>query len=142
GEFRVLTSTFSAEYGHSGGGIEVFVTKSGTNQIHGTAFDYLRNDKLDAAGWTVNQRRPFLGKSKVRQQEFGASVGGPVYIPKVYNGRNKTFFYFTYNGYRQNAAVGTGVASVPTALMKQGDFSELGSKLIYDPASTSTVDGV
>jgi hypothetical protein len=142
GEFKLLTSNFSAEYGRSGGGIEIFVTKSGTNQIHGTAFDFLRNDKLDAAGWSVNSRRPFLGKSKLRQNEFGGAVGGPVYIPKLYDGRNKTFFFFTYNGYRQNAGGGTAIATVPTALMKKGDFSELGSRLIYDPATTATVNGV
>lgn len=142
GEFKLITSNFSAEYGRSGGGVEVFVTRSGSNQLHGTVFDFLRNDKLDAAGWAVNQRRPFLGKSKVRQNEFGAAVGGPVFIPKLYDGRNRTFWYFTYNGYRQNGASGTGIATVPTALMKQGDFSELGSRLIYDPLTTQTANGV
>src|SRR6185369_6968664 len=102
GEFKLLTGTFSAEYGRSGGGIEIFVTKSGTNSYHGTVFDYLRNDALDAAGWAVNQRRPFLGKSKVRQNEYGVAFGGPVWIPKVYNGKNRTFFFFTWNGYKQN----------------------------------------
>ena len=142
GEFKVLTSNFSAEYGRSGGGIEVFVTKSGTNDLHGTMFDFLRNDKFDAAGWSVNQRTPFLGKSKVRQNEFGVSIGGPVFIPKFYNGRNKSFFYFTWNGYRQNNGGGNIVTTVPTVLMKTGNFSELGSRLIYDPATTRTVDGI
>jgi hypothetical protein len=62
GEFKLLNGNFSAEYGRSGGGIEIFVTKSGTNVYHGTGFDFLRNDALDAAGWAVNQRSPFLGK--------------------------------------------------------------------------------
>ena len=141
GEFKVLTSNFSAEYGRTGGGIEVFVTRSGSNAFHGTLFDFLRNDKLDAAGWSVNQRRPFLGKSKVRQNEYGVAAGGPVFLPKVYNGKNRTFWYFTWNGYRQNNGGGTSILSVPTAKMKQGDFSELGSRLIYDPDSTKTVDG-
>ncbi len=141
GEFKVLTSNFSAEYGHSGGGIEVFVTRSGSNTLHGNVFDFLRNDKFDAAGWTVNQRRPFLGKSKVRQNEYGVSAGGPVFIPKLYNGKNRTFWYFTWNGYKQNNGGGTAILSVPTAKMKQGDFSELGSRLIYDPATTRTVNG-
>ncbi len=142
GEFKVLTSNFSAEYGRSGGGIEVFVTKSGTNSLHGTAFDFLRNDKFDAAGWSVNQRTPFLGKSKVRQNEFGVSLGGPVFIPKLYDGRNKSFFYFTWNGYRQNNGGGNITTTVPTALMKQGNFSELGSRLIYNPDTTRTENGV
>ena len=142
GEFKVLTSNFSAEYGRSGGGIEVFVTKSGTNDLHGTLFDFLRNDKFDAAGWGVNQRIPFVGKSKVRQNEFGTSVGGPVWIPRIYNGRNKSFFYFTWNGYRQNNGGGNIVTTVPTKLMKTGNFSELGSRLIYDPSTTRSVNGV
>ncbi len=142
GEFKVLTSNFSAEYGRSGGGIEVFVTKSGTNDFHGNAFDFLRNDKFDAAGWSVNQRVPFLGKSKIRQNEFGVSFGGPVWIPKLYNGRNKSFFYFTWNGYRQNNGGGNIITTVPSALMKQGNFSELlPNKLIYDPGTTRTVNG-
>lgn len=142
GEFKLLTSNFSAEYGRTGGGVEVFVTRSGTNALHGTAFDFLRNDKFDAAGWTVNQRRPYLGKSKIRQNEFGVAAGGPVFVPKLYNGRNKTFWYFTWNGYKQNNGGGTTVASVPTALMKQGNFSELGSRQIFDPDTTQTVNGV
>ena len=142
GEFKVLTSNFSAEYGRSGGGIEVFVTKSGTNDLHGAAFDFLRNDKFDAAGWSVNQRVPFLGKSKIRQNEFGVALGGPVFIPKFYNGRNRSFLYFTWNGYRQNNGGGNTITTVPTRLMKTGDFSELGSRLIYDPATTRTVNGV
>ena len=142
GEFKVLTSNFSAEYGRTGGGIEVFVTRSGTNDLHGTAFDFLRNDKFDAAGWSVNQRTPFAGKSKVRQNEFGVAAGGPVFLPKLYNGRNKTFWYFTWNGYKQNSGAGTSILTVPTAKMKAGDFSELGSRQIFDPMTTRTVNGV
>ncbi|HVT93434.1 MAG TPA: carboxypeptidase regulatory-like domain-containing protein [Bryobacteraceae bacterium] len=141
-EFKVLTNNFSAEYGRSGGGVEIFVSKSGTNAIHGALFDFLRNDKLDAAGWTVNQRRPFIGKAKVRQNEYGVAVGGPVFIPKLYNGKNRTFWFFTWNGYQQNNGGSTVIASVPTPLMKQGDFSELGSRAIYDPGTTRTVNGV
>ena len=140
GEFKVLTSNFEAQYGRSGGGVEIFVTKSGTNDLHGTVFDFLRNDKFDAAGWSVNQRKPFIGKSKVRQNEYGLAVGGPVYIPKIYNGRNRTFWYFTWNGYRQNNGGGTEIDTVPTALMKQGNFSETG-KAIFDPYSLRTVNG-
>lgn len=140
GEFKLLTSNFSAEYGRSGGGIEIFVTKSGTNDVHGTAFDFMRNDKLDAAGWSVNQRRPYLGKSKIRQNEYGVAVGGPVYLPKIYNGRNKSFWYFTWNGYRQNNGSGLEIDTVPTQLMKQGNFSEV-PKPIFDPLSQTTVNG-
>ncbi|MEO7145860.1 MAG: TonB-dependent receptor [Bryobacteraceae bacterium] len=140
-EFKVLTNNFSSEYGRSGGGVEIFVTKSGTNDFHGAMFDFLRNDKFDAAGWSVNQRTPFIGKAKVRQNEYGIAAGGPVLIPKIYNGKNKTFWYFTWNGYQQNNGGSTIIASVPTALMKQGNFSELGARLIYDPNSLRTVNG-
>lgn len=141
-EFRVLTNNFSAEYGRTGGGVEIFVSKSGTNDLHGTLFDFLRNDKLDAAGWAVNQRTPFIGKSKVRQNEYGVAVGGPVFIPKLYNGKNRTFWFFTWNGYKQNNGGTSSLLSVPTANMKQGNFSELGSRAIYDPATLATVNGV
>ena len=148
GEFKLINSGFSAEYGKTAGGIELFVTKSGSNVFHGGGFDYNRNDKFDAAGWSINHRRTFPegdirnpAKGKVRQNEYGFNVGGPVWIPKVYNGRNKTFFYFTTNWYKQANAISTGVGTVATARMKQGDFSELGAKLIYDPSSTATVSG-
>ena len=140
-EFKVLTNNFTAEYGRSGGGVEIFVSKSGTNDLHGTLFDFLRNDKLDSAGWSVNQRTPFIGKPKVRQNEYGVSVGGPIYIPKLYNGRNRTFWYFTWNGYQQNNGGATVIASVPTVNMKQGIFTDPGSKVIYDPNSLQTVNG-
>ena len=138
GEFKVLTSNFEAQYGRSGGGVEIFVTKSGTNDLHGTLFDFLRNDKFDAAGWSVNQRRPFTGKSKVRQNEYGLAVGGPVYIPKIYNGRNRTFWYFTWNGYRQNNGGGTEIDTVPTAPMKQVvSFSQLAFVRVFALHSVS-----
>ena len=140
-EFRILTNNFTAEYGRSGGGVEIFVSKSGTNDLHGTVFDFLRNDKFDAAGWSVNQRTPFAGKPKVRQNEYGVAVGGPVYIPKIYNGRNRTFWYFTWNGYKQNNGGATTIASVPTANMKRGAFTDAGLRSIYDPNSLRTVNG-
>src|SRR5262245_6663348 len=148
-EFKLLNGNFSAEYGHTGGGVEIFITKSGTNRFHGGGFDYIRNDKFDAAGWSINRQRRFPDgdprnprKAKVRQNEFGFNVGGPVWIPKIYDGKNKSFFYFTRNWYRQANAFSTGIATVATPAMKNGDFSELGSKLIYDPATTATVNGV
>ena len=143
-EFTLVTQSYNAEYGRLGGGLELMVTKSGTNQIHGSAFLNLKRDVLDAAGWANNQRlgqAPGTGKPKERYNEEGGSAGGPVYIPKIYDGRNKTFFYFTYVKdvrpvtWSQNAN-----QTLPTKAMKQGNFSEL-STLIYDPASTAMVNG-
>ncbi len=97
-EFRVQTSTYSAEYGRNPGAQFSFVTRSGTNQWHGTAFDYLRNDYFDANNWFNN----FFGKREppLRQNDFGGTLGGPVKLPKLYSERDKTFFFFSYEGLR------------------------------------------
>src|SRR5258708_3142614 len=97
-EFRVQSSTYSAEYGRSPGGQFAFATRSGTNQWHGSAFEYLRNDYFDANNWFNN----FFGKPNppLRQNDFGGVLGGPVRIPHLYNGKDKTFFFFSYEGLR------------------------------------------
>jgi len=97
-EFRVQSSTYSAEYGRNPGGQFSFATKSGTNQWHGTLFEYLRNDVFDANNWFNNYNA--LPKSPLRQNDFGGTVGGPVKIPRIYDGRNRTFFFFNYEGLR------------------------------------------
>jgi hypothetical protein len=97
-ELRIQSSTYSAEYGHGPGGQFSFVTRSGTNDFHGTAFDYLRNDVFDA-----NDRfNDSLGvpKSALRQNDFGGTLGGPVLIPGLYDGKDKTFFFVSYEGLR------------------------------------------
>ena len=137
GEFKLIRANFNAEYGRTGGGIEVFTTKSGTNDLHGAAFDYLRNDKFDARGF-FQQTRPVN-----RQNEFGATIGGPVVIPHVYNGRNKTFFFFVYSGYRYRQGPPNTLQSLIPLDFRQGDFSRLGTTLIYDPnTNTSTPSGI
>lgn len=133
-EFKVITGAYSAEYGRFGGGMEIYVTKSGSNWYHGTAFLNMRRDIWNSNAWQRNatgQIRP-----KERQNEVGGAAGGPVYIPKVYDGRNKTFWYMTYTKQLQPATILFPVSTVPTALMKQGDFSQLGAQTIYDPATT------
>ncbi len=132
GEFKLLTSTFSSEYGRFGGGVEVFTTKSGTNQIHGRAFLNLRRDVWNANSWGNN--RAGIKRPKERFNETGGSIGGPIFIPKVYDGRNKTFFFFTYTSDLRPATAGSTISTVPTVAMKNGDFS---SFRIYDPATTS-----
>src|SRR5450631_760970 len=97
-EFKVLQSNFSAEFGESGDGIVSLTLKSGTNVLHGTGYDFLRNRDLDANSWTSNEvGQP---RSVDTQNDFGASLGGPVYVPHFYNGKNKSFFYFNYEGFR------------------------------------------
>src|SRR5215510_1345379 len=110
-EFAVDTNGFKAEYGQAGGGVMTFVSKSGTNQIHGSAYDFLRNDALDARGFFP------LTKSVYKQNDFGASVGGPVWIPKLYNGKNRTFFFFAFEGFRNRVGGNDQTFSVPTPEM-------------------------
>lgn len=97
-EFRSTTSSYSAEYGRTPGGQFSFQTRSGTNALHGSLFEYFRNDKLDANNWFNNQAG--LPRQSERQNDFGGTVGGPVFIPKLYDGRNRTFFFFSYEGLR------------------------------------------
>ncbi len=134
-EFTVDTNGFKAEYGQAGGGVMTFVSKAGTNQFHGDAYDFLRNDALDARGFFPNKR------SVYKQNDFGATAGGPVLIPKIYNGRNKTFFFLSYEGFRNRIGANDTIKSVPTPEMYTGDFSkwvDASNKLItiYDPATT------
>jgi hypothetical protein len=130
-EFRVLNSVFSPQYG-LGQGVATYGFSTGTNIIHGDVFELMRNSYFDAPGVnpngaTFDAAGNFLTKPVPFDIEhnFGFSVGGPVYIPHVYDGRNKTFFFFSGDWYRFNAAV-NGTMSVPTVAEKGGDFSALG----------------
>ncbi len=135
-EFKLLRGTFNAEYGRAGSGFEMFTTKSGTNRFSGSLFEYLRNNALDARGF-FSRTTPVN-----RQNEFGVSMGGPVTIPKLYNGANRTFFYFVYDGFRYSQGFTNSLVSLPSADLRRGDFSRLVDRsgnplLIYDPRSTA-----
>lgn len=137
-EFKVQTSNFSSQFGNAAGGIINIVYKSGTNDLHGSVYDYLRNSYLDANNYFANKYGFKLPSFK--RNQFGFSLGGPVYLPKLYNGRNKTFFFVDYEGLRQDTA-STLTATVPTLAERQGDFSALTTSTgapitIYDPATT------
>jgi hypothetical protein len=99
-EFRATTSSYSAEYGRTPGGQFSFSTRSGTNQWHGSAYDYFRNDVMDANNWFNNAAKPPVPRLPERQNDFGGTLGGPIRIPGLYNGRGKTFFFFSYEGLR------------------------------------------
>lgn len=134
-EFAVDTNGFKAEYGQAGGGIMSFASKSGTNSFHGSAYDFLRNDAMDARGFFARTR------SVYRQNDFGLTVAGPVWIPKLYNGRNKTFFFVSYEGFRNRVGANDAILSVPTPEMYRGDFRnwvDQNNRLIpiYDPSTT------
>src|ERR1051325_3973796 len=123
-EFKVLTSSFAAEYGRSPGAQVSIVTRSGTNQFHGSLFDYFRNDALDANDWFANSRA--LNRAPLRQNDFGGTLGGPVLLPRFgeggsqpgYNGRNRTFFFFSYEGLRLRQPR-TRITSVPSLAARQ-----------------------
>ncbi len=100
-EFKVQTSGFSAEFGRSGAAVLNATIKSGTNQLHGSAWEFFRNDKLDAADYFENAHD--IGKGELRQNQFGVTIGGPVVIPHIVNGRNKLFFFADYEGLRRGS---------------------------------------
>jgi hypothetical protein len=117
-EFRVQSSTYSAEYGRVPGGQFSFVTRSGTNDLHGTAFDYLRNDFFDANDWFNNR----VGQpiSPLRQNDFGGTLGGPILIPGLYNGKSKSFFFASYEGLRLTQPQAATIQYVPDTSLRQG----------------------
>ena len=126
-EFKVTTSTIPAEFGRTSGGVESFTTKSGANAFHGTAFDILRNDKMDANSWKNDLDK--VPKPSDHQNDFGGSLGGPVWIPKIYNGHDKTFFFFSWEQYRNNPTT-SSLSTLPTDAERTGDFSAvLGAEL-------------
>ncbi len=171
-EFKVTTAIPQAEYGRTTGGVESFVTKSGTNSFHGSAFDIFRNDAMDANTWFNNGYRALncvgakdtaacqkrYARPSDKQNDFGGSLGGFLFLPHVYDGKNKTFFFFSWEQFKQS--IGASITStVPTALERTGDFSQFlqpnnavgvnpcdGSTIVYgqifDPDTTRLVNGV
>ena len=116
-EFKMLTAGYSAEYGRYAGGMLTVVTKSGTNRVRGSLYEFLRNDLFDAPGYFDAE------KSKLRRNQFGATISGPLRLPRIYDGRNRTFFMFTWDSLRLiDGKSQRGV--VPTLEMLAGDFSK------------------
>ena len=136
-EFKVQTDNLPAQYDRFAGGIISFSTKTGTDKVHGEAFEFLRNKVLNANNFFNN--RAGIGVGAFSQNQFGGTFGGPVYIPKLYNGKDKTFFFTSFDGFRLREGLPL-TFTVPTNLMRDGDFSELSSP-IYDPLTTCGVNG-
>lgn len=133
-QFKVDTNNLTANYGHLAGGVINFVTKSGTDQLHGAAWEYLRNRTLNANTFFSNRagtpRPPFT------QNQYGFNLGGPVFVPHVYDGRNRTFFFVDWEGFALRQGE-TFVETVPTAAELGGDLSGLpGTPQLYDPLTT------
>src|SRR3984893_812975 len=160
-EMKVITTTYSAQYGHTSGGFIEDTSKSGTNSLHGSAYEYFANDALNARGFfdadcnSVTGQCTSRKKTPVRNNSFGFTLGGPVAIPKVYNGHNKTFFFTNIDWTRLRSGVLPGFGNTtPTDAFKAGDFSSLLTTTqiatdalgrpvlqgqIFNPGSTSTV---
>ncbi len=154
-EYAIQTSNYAAEYGQAGGGVFNVTMRSGTNQFHGSGYDYFSNEALNAYGSFTHTRGRF------RRNDYGLTVGGPVWIPKVYDGRNKSFFFFSWEDLPQSTLNTTTFNTVPTPAFRNGDFSAaeaaVGNKVlgtdvlnrpiiqnaIYDPATerSATVGG-
>ena len=117
-EFKMMTSGYSAEYGRYAGGVLSVVTKSGTNRLRGALYEFLRNDVFDATGYFDGE------KSKLRRNQFGATVTGPVYMPKIYDGRNRTFFMFTLGIAARRSTARRSAASCRGRRCCSGDFSQ------------------
>ncbi|MGA9799878.1 MAG: carboxypeptidase-like regulatory domain-containing protein [Terriglobales bacterium] len=150
-EYAIITNAYNAQYGR-GAGLLNFHIRSGSNRLHGGGWEYLRNNVLDAKGFFATQA------PTEKQNEFGFKLGGPVYIPKIYNGKDKTFFFTNFNWFRFRGGNSNSLTTLPTAAMKTGDFSSLvntsinlgtnpcdGSTVfagqIFDPNTTQVVGG-
>jgi hypothetical protein len=150
-EYAIVTNAYNAQYGR-GAGLLNFHIRSGTNRLHGGGWEYLRNNVLDAKGYFATEA------PTEKQNEFGFKLGGPVYIPKIYDGKDKTFFFTNFNWFRFRGGNSNSLTTLPTAAMKTGDFSSLlntsinlgtnpcdGSTVyagqIFDPNTTQVVGG-
>jgi len=166
-EVAIQTSNYAAEFGQAGGGYINYTMRSGTNQFHGSGFDYLVNEAFNAGtpftdvGLTNSLKDGQLVRNRLRRNDFGGTFGGPIWIPKLYNGHDKTFFFFSYEQFIQNTLTTNGLNTVPTAAYQQGNFSAalnpaltiagvaqkdpLGTALlgnmIFDPNTQTVVNG-
>jgi len=152
-EVAIQTSNYAAEYGQSTGAVLSYTMRSGTNQFHGSAYDYWTNEALNAYGAYSHTR------NKIRKNDFGGTAGGPIWIPKIYNGKDKTFFFFSYESLPTTTSNTSNLITVPTAQYRLGNFSAaeaatankvlgtdpLGRNIIqnsiYDPSSQQLVNG-
>jgi hypothetical protein len=139
-EFKVLTTAYSAEWGRTSAGVVTFATKSGSDRLHGSVYEYIRNSYTDANSFTADETH--TAKPHFERNQFGFALGGPVAFPPHYHDADhRTFFFTTYEGLRQSQA-GSFLYTVPTALERQGDFSKSFDAngnliVIYDPSTTT-----
>ena len=177
-EFKVTTSTPSAQFGHTSGGVESFTTKSGANRYHGSVFELFHNEALNAFPWNTDFANSQIAQTNLlsgcnnttipctalnrkprdRQNDFGGALGGPIRIPHFYDGHDKTFFFFSWEQYRNLKGLTNNIVTLPTAAERSGDFSALlgadtgianpctpGQNVfvgqIFDPSTTQVIGG-
>ena len=155
-EFAVETSNFAAEFGQVGGGYFNVTMKSGTNSFHGSAYEYFVNEALNAGTPFTNNGDGGLLRPRQRRNDYGFTVGGPVILPKIYNGRNKLFFFFNFEQFRETVITNNVPTTVPTLLYRLGNFTQaltgttvgldplgrpIGANEIYDPLSQYVANG-
>ncbi len=138
-EFKIQTNSYDSQYGHTGGGVMNISLKSGTNTLHGTAYEFARRAQWDANAFQNNAARPVVPKAQHVLDQYGFEIDGPVYLPKLYDGRNKTFFMFNLERYQEENPVSI-LNSFPELDMRGGDFSKLKNSqgaliTIYDPTT-------
>jgi Carboxypeptidase regulatory-like domain/TonB-dependent Receptor Plug Domain len=136
-EFRISSSSYSAEYGRMSGGQFSFSSRSGTNTLHGTVFDYLRNDLFDANDWFNNYYD--ISRPALRQNDFGGAVGGPVIVPRLYNGRSKSFFFVSYEGLRLVQPTNASAQYVPSLSLRQSPTLNESMQRAYELTTLSLI---
>jgi hypothetical protein len=141
-EFQTITNGFSAEYGRSGGAVFSVTLKSGKNQLHGDIYEYGRNSYFNARNpfTSIGSNGQIIPQDAVRYNNFGGTLGGPLVIPHLYDGRNKTFFFFSWDETILHLN-GSGVFTVPTAQERTGDFSEIASAVQYGIWNPNAMSG-
>jgi hypothetical protein len=139
-EFRATTSTYSAEFGRTPGGQFSFTTRSGGDSLRGSAYDYLRNDAMDSSNWFND----YLGQAKgrERQNDFGGTLGGPVWLPHLYDGKRSTFFFFSYEGLRLDSPQAAQKLGVPDQGLRQSAPATIAPALNAFPIANGGEDGL
>jgi hypothetical protein len=156
-EFAIQTSNYAAEFGQAGGGLFNVTMKSGTNQLHGTAYEYFVNESLNAGTPFTNDGNGHLLRPRQRRNDYGFTLGGPIYLPKVYDGHDKAFFFFNFEQFRETVITNNVSTTVPTLAYRNGDFGKaltnknlgtdplgrpISENTIYDPTTDRVVDGL
>jgi Carboxypeptidase regulatory-like domain len=141
-EFAIQTSNYAAEYGQAGGGFFNVTMKSGTNQLHGSAYDYFVNEALNAGVPYTNDGNGHLLRPRQRRNDYGFTLGGPVYLPKIYNGHDKAFFFFNFEQFRETTITNNVPTTLPTMAYRAGDFSQALTGRNVCPAATPNCDPI